>query len=325
MPYEFKENDNREKRVVAITGSGKGIGRAIAIEFAKSGYCIMINDLEQEEELKLAAEEISKIIGDNDNNKVAYVVGDISEEKIAVALIENTMKRFGRIDTLVNTAAISERVYRKRPNEMPTNATTNSFYKPSRFFTLEEYEIADTHLKGAYYCIREAAKQMVITAYEDEKKSDIRTETGAITSGGRHSIINISSPYESIPKAESDAYTFSMSGVDPFISSRVGIKSLTKTVALQLAENGIRVNAIAPGIIATDIVKKQMLEDKGRRMEREKNIPFHRIGTPEEIAKIALFLASDAASYITGSLIYADGGLSLSHSNYYLEKDIGEE
>jgi glucose 1-dehydrogenase len=325
MPYEFKENDNREKRVVAITGSGKGIGRAIAIEFAKSGYCIMINDLEQEEELKLAAEEISKIIGDNDNNKVAYVVGDISEEKIAVALIENTMKRFGRIDTLVNTAAISERVYRKRPNEMPTNATTNSFYKPSRFFTLEEYEIADTYLKGAYYCIREAAKQMVITAYEDEKKSDIRTETGAITSGGRHSIINISSPYESIPKAESDAYTFSMSGVDPFISSRVGIKSLTKTVALQLAENGIRVNAIAPGIIATDIVKKQMLEDKGRRMEREKNIPFHRIGTPEEIAKIALFLASDAASYITGSLIYADGGLSLSHSNYYLEKDIGEE
>lgn len=77
-----------------------------------------------------------------------------------------------------------------------------------------------------------------------------------------------------------------MSGVDPFISSRVGIKSLTKTVALQLAENGIRVNGIAPGIIATDIIKKQMHEDKGKRKEREKNIPFHRIGTPEEIAKL---------------------------------------
>ena len=111
-------------------------------------------------------------------------------------------------------------------------------------------------------------------------------------------------------------------GVDPFISSRVGMKSLTKTVALQLAENGIRVNAIAPGDIATDIMKKQMNENKKKRMEREKNIPFHRLGTPEEIAEIALFLASDYASYITGSLIYADGGLSLSHSNYYLEKDI---
>jgi glucose 1-dehydrogenase len=166
---------------------------------------------------------------------------------------------------------------------------------------------------------------MTITAYEDLDKRDITTKSSIVTTGSDYCIINISSPYESIPKIEADAYTFSMSGVDPFISSRVGTKSLTKTVALQLAENGIRVNAIAPGVIATDIVKKQMLEDKGRRTEREKNIPFHRIGTPEEIAKIALFLASDAASYITGSLIYADGGLSLSHSNYYLEKDIEED
>src|SRR4030095_15227429 len=68
-----------------------------------------------------------------------------------------------------------------------------------------------------------------------------------------------------IPKAEADSYTISMSGVDPFISSRVGMKSLTKTVALQLAENGIRVNAIAPGIIATDILKKQMNENKEKK------------------------------------------------------------
>ena len=103
----------------------------------------------------------------------------------------------------------------------------------------------------------------------------------------------------------------------PFISSRFGIKSLTKTVALQLAENGIRVNAIAPGIIATDIIKKQMHEDKGIFLFTESE--------PLRKAKIALFLASDVASYITGSLIYADGGLSLSHSNYYLEKDLEED
>jgi glucose 1-dehydrogenase len=95
---------------------------------------------------------------------------------------------------------------------------------------------------------------------------------------------------------------------------------------LQLADNGIRVNAIAPGVIATDkIRKKQIMEDEAKRREREKNIPFHRMGHSEEIAKIALFLASDDASYITGSLIYADGGLSLSHSNYFLEKDIEED
>ncbi|HKI10058.1 MAG TPA: SDR family oxidoreductase [Nitrososphaeraceae archaeon] len=167
---------------------------------------------------------------------------------------------------------------------------------------------------------------MVITAYEDQEKRNTTTNIGAVTAGGDCSIINISSPYESIPKIEAEAYTFSMSGVDPITSSRIGIKSLTKTVALQLADNGIRVNAIAPGVIATDkIRKKQIMEDKEKRREREKNIPFHRMGRPEEIAKIALFLASDDASYITGSLIYADGGLSLSHSNYFLEKDIEED
>jgi NAD(P)-dependent dehydrogenase (short-subunit alcohol dehydrogenase family) len=237
------------------------------------------------------------------------------------------MKRFGRIDTLINTAAISEK-YSRMSGQTSTGTLTNSLHKQaSPYFTLEEYEVADTYLKGAYYCIREAAKQMAITAHEDQDqaKEDITTKSGIVTTGADYSIINISSPYDSIPKVEADTYTFSMSGVDPFMSSRVGIKSLTKTVALQLAENGIRVNAIAPGVIATDIIKEQMLEDKGKRIEREMNIPFHRIGTPEEIAKIALFLASDDASYITGSLIYADGGLSLSHSNYYLEKDIEED
>jgi glucose 1-dehydrogenase len=327
MPDDFEYSTNHKKRVVVITGSGRGIGRAVATEFAKSGYYTMINDLEEVEELKLAAEEILKEIGDNDNvnNKVAYLIGDVSDEKIAVALIEETMKRFGRIDTLINTAAISEK-YSRRSGQTSTGTLTNSLHKQaSPYFTLEEYEVADTYLKGVYYCIREAAKQMAITAYEDQAKKDVTTKSGIVTIGADYSIINISSPYYSIPKVESDAYTFSMSGVDPFISSRFGIKSLTKTVALQLAENGIRVNAIAPGVIATDIIKKQMLEDKGKRIEREKSIPFHRIGTPKEIAKIALFLASDAASYITGSLIYADGGISLSHSNYFLEKDIEED
>jgi NAD(P)-dependent dehydrogenase (short-subunit alcohol dehydrogenase family) len=171
MPEKYEDNDNRRKRVVVITGSGKGIGRTIATEFAKSGYYTMINDLEQEEELKHAAEEISKKIGDDNNNKVAYVVGDVSQEKIAITLIEETMKRFGRIDTLVNTAAISEKVYTKRTNETSSTPATDSLYKQaSPYFTLEEYEIADTYLKGVYYCIREAAKQMVITAYEDQEK-----------------------------------------------------------------------------------------------------------------------------------------------------------
>lgn len=323
-------NNNKKKRVLVITGSGKGIGRTIATEFAKAGYYVMINDLEQEEELKHTAKEISKIIDDNNNNnnsKVAYVVGDVSEEQTAVALIEETVRRFGRIDVLINNAAISEKASTTKKTtygETP-NITSNSLDKQtSPYFTLEEYDIADLYLKGAYLCIREAAKQMVITAYEEAEKQNITTKIAA--GGGAYSIINISSPYKSIPKVEADAYTYSMSGVDPFTSSRVGIKALTKTVALQLADSGIRVNAIAPGVIATiDTINKQILEEGEKRKEKEKDIPFHRIGMPEEIAKIALFLASDDASYITGSLIYADGGLSLLRSNYFLEKDIEQD
>jgi NAD(P)-dependent dehydrogenase (short-subunit alcohol dehydrogenase family) len=195
----------------------------------------MINDFEEEEGLKHTAKEISKIIDDDNSNnsKVAYVVGDVSEEQTAVALIEETVRRFGRIDALINNAAISEKASTTKKttyNETPTT-TSNSLYKQaSPYFTLEEYEIADLYLKGAYLCIREAAKQMVITAYEEAEKQNITTKIAA--GGGAYSIINISSPYKSIPKVEADAYNYSMSGVDPFTSSRVGIKALTKTVAL---------------------------------------------------------------------------------------------
>ncbi len=327
MPDKYY-NNNKRKRVLVITGSGKGIGRTIATEFAKAGYYVMINDLEQEEELKNTAKEISKIIDDNNNDsKVAYVVGDVSEEQTAVALIEETVRRFGRIDVLINNAAISEKASTTKKTtygETP-NITSNSLdTQTSPYFTLEEYNIADLYLKGAYLCIREAAKQMVITAYEEAEKQNITTKIAA--GGGAYSIINISSPYKSIPKVEADAYTYSMSGVDPFTSSRVGIKALTKTVALQLADSGIRVNAIAPGVIATiDTINKQILEGGEKRKEKEKDIPFHRIGTPEEIAKIALFLASDDASYITGNMIYVDGGLSLSRSNYFLESKLEQD
>jgi NAD(P)-dependent dehydrogenase (short-subunit alcohol dehydrogenase family) len=84
------------------------------------------------------------------------------------------------------------------------------------------------------------------------------------------------------------------------------------------------VNAIAPGLIATES-NKMLLQNEEKRMEEERDVPFHRIGQPEEIARIALFLASDDAIYITGSLIYADGGLSLSRSNYFLESKIEQD
>jgi glucose 1-dehydrogenase len=140
-------------------------------------------------------------------------------------------------------------------------------------------------------CTREAVKYMGKSAQDDTNKND----------SNDYSIINISSVHESIPQPQAV----------PYAASKGGMEMLTKTVALELADKGIRVNGIAPGAIATDM-NKEMLEDKEQKKKKEDKIPMHRIGKPEEIAKVALFLASNDASYITGTTIYADGGLTLS-------------
>jgi len=327
--------NNNNSKVAVVIGAGRGIGKAIAKEFAKNGYCVMINDFEEEKKLKNTAEEISKIIADNNHNsKVAYIIGDVSQEQTCINLMEQTINIFGRIDVLINNASIAEKTAVRETNHTsrssssssPTNLDTSQYKQTYSYFTLEEYEIADTSLKGLYLCIREAAKRMVMQSIKEEEEEEVTKETkiGRRNNIPAYSIINISSSYDSIPKSEADAYTFSMSGVDPFTSSRAEVKALTKTVAFQLAQSGIRVNAIAPGLIATES-NIALLQNEKKRTEEEMEVPFHRIGQPEEIARIALFLASEDASYITGSLIYADGGLSLSRSNYFLESKIEQD
>jgi glucose 1-dehydrogenase len=322
--------DNNNSKVAVVTGASRGIGKAIAKEFAKSGYCIMINDFEKEEKLKSTVEEISLLVADdNYNGRVAYVNGDVSKEQTCVYLMEQTIDIFGRIDVLINNASIAEKMATRekdqasRPPSSPANLDNSRYKQPAYYFTLEEYEIADTSLKGLYLCIREAAKRMTMSSTVQEEEEN-KGKKIILHNTSAYSIINISSSYDSIPRSEADAYTVSMSGVDPFTSSRAEVKALTKTVAFQLAQKGIRVNAIAPGLIATES-NNMLTQNEKKIMGEEREIPFRRIGQPEEIARIALFLASDEASYITGSLIYADGGLSLSRSNYFLESKIEQD
>jgi glucose 1-dehydrogenase len=303
------------QRVVVVTGSGKWIGKAIATRFAKAGYKVMINDLEKEDDLKHTKEEISKIV--NDNDMIDYVLGDVSDEQISTTLIERTISKFGRIDVLVNNSSIADRVATKKEDEISKTAQNSYYQQVSPYFTLEEYEVADAYLRGAYLCIKELVNRMPTAVGNCNSRRE-----------GISSIINVSSPYESISKDEAEAYTFSMSGVNPFTASRAGIETLTKTIALQLANKRIRVNAILPGIIGTDIMGKNSQPGTvlaNKMNENEKRIPFHRVGRPEEVSEIALFLASEQASYITGSMIYADGGLSLSSSNYFLESRIEQD
>ncbi len=119
--------------------------------------------------------------------------------------------------------------------------------------------------------------------------------------GGKGKIINISSVHEEVVAP----------GTADYCASKAAVRNLTRTMALELAEDGITVNNICPGMILTPM-NQEAMDNKKARQESEQHIPLKRAGKPEEIAKVAMFLASSDADYVTGSSYFMDGGLSLS-------------
>jgi glucose 1-dehydrogenase len=147
---------------------------------------------------------------------------------------------------------------------------------------LEDFEkVMAVNLRGAYLCAREAVRHF-------------------LSRGGGGVIINNSSVHQIIPKPEYLSYSI----------SKGAMGNLTRTLALEYADRGIRVNAVAPGAIVTPI-NQAWIDDPKQRAEVERHIPLGRAGTAEEIAGVVAFLASDDASYITGQTIYVCGGLTL--------------
>jgi glucose 1-dehydrogenase len=138
-----------------------------------------------------------------------------------------------------------------------------------------------TNLRGAYMCAREAIKHMLAT-------------------GKAGSIINISSVHQIIPKPGYLGYSV----------SKGGMQNLTRTLALEYATSGIRVNGVGPGATVTPI-NRAWVDDPEKRAQVESHIPLGRAGTSEEMAAVTVFLCSDEAAYITGQTIFVDGGLTL--------------
>lgn len=205
------------------------------------------------------------------NVKAIFVKTDISSEKEVVKLIRATEKTFGTIDVFVNNAGIYPQ-------------------KPVLQMDLKLWEKTQAiNLRGTFLCCREAANLMV-------KK------------GTPGNIVNIASV---------DALHPSMVGLAAYDASKHGVWGFTKNLARELAENKIRVNAVAPGGIRTEGVEEmsggavKAAENPEAPAEAPMDVPLKRMGEPDEIATVTLFLASEAASYMTGSLVVADGGLLL--------------
>lgn len=155
--------------------------------------------------------------------------------------------------------------------------------------TLDEWNgVIKTNLTGQFLCAREAIRLF-------EQKSDVGDEAKA-----KGNIIFISSVHDVIPWA----------GHVNYASSKGGISMLMKSLALEVAQKKVRVNCISPGAIATDI-NDEVWKDEKKKAELLKLIPYKRIGQPEDIAKTAVWLASDESDYITGTTIYVDGGMTL--------------
>jgi glucose 1-dehydrogenase len=247
-----------DSKVVIVTGSDSGIGRGIALEFAREGATVVVVYAHAQAKAQEVLETIQK-----NNGKAIVIQTDVSQYQQAMGLIGQTVEQLGRLDILVNNAGME---------------IHNSFLD----YTEQQFDrVIGVDLKGAFFCAQAAAREMV------------KSKTP-----GR--IINISSVHEDIAMPNNSAYC----------CAKGGIRMLTRTICNELAPYGITVNNIAPGAIFTPIDAD--VEADPKKLEALfAEIPLHRWGQPEEIAKLAVFLASDAAAYVTGSTYVMDGGLSV--------------
>ena len=196
---------------------------------------------------------------------------DMSKEADCMRLIEETVKKYSRIDVLVNNAGVEK--------DVPVEETTLDIW----------YKILAVDLTGPFICSREAIK------YMEKQKDPI---------GG--CIINISSVHQMIPKPH----------YIPYATSKAGIEMMTRTLALELAKSNIRANVVAPGVIETPM-NILLDENEEARQKTLTQIPMGRIGNAEEVANAVEFLASAKASYITGTTLLVDGGMTLYPSFQY--------
>jgi glucose 1-dehydrogenase len=266
-----------EDRYALITGASRGIGRAIAERFAAEGAHVAINYAGSQGAAEDVLKSVQAISAENgfENRKHRVVQADVGRAEAIEAMFKDVLGAWSKLDILVNNAGIQSEY-------------------PSESYPLEEYQrIMAVNLTGALLCSQAALRHF------------LNRPTGSLGYGAetRHSggvILNCSSVHEIIPKPGYIAYSI----------SKGGMENMTRTLALEYADKGIRVNAVGPGAVDTDM-NARWINDPKMRHDVESHIPMGRSANADEMASVFAFLASDDASYITGQTIFACGGLTL--------------
>jgi NAD(P)-dependent dehydrogenase (short-subunit alcohol dehydrogenase family) len=242
------------EQIVLITGALSGIGRAVALAFAKEGASVVVSGRRDAEGKALEA-ELSGL-----GVKAAFIRADVRHEDEVRNLIDKTVARFGRLDIAVNSAG------------------TEGKPGPVTGQTAESYAATfDTNVLGTLLSMKHELRVM--------------------SPQGSGSIVNISSTYGHEGAKGASLYS----------ASKHAVEGLTKSAALEAAPSGVRVNAIAPGPTETDMLTR-FTGTAERKAALAAGVPLGRVADPDEIARAILFVASKAASFMTGQIVTVDGG-----------------
>ncbi len=243
-------------RTAIVTGSARGIGRAIAERLLSDGLRVVVSNLDAAA-ARSTAEELAGI------GPTIALPCDVTRKAEVLALVAAAERAFGGVDVLVNNAGIAT---------------------PAPFLDIDEElfdRVVAVNLKGVFLCAQAAARVMA---------------KRVVNGGLAGCIVNIASVQARIAGPE----------FVPYAASKAGVAQMTTAMAMALAPHGIRVNAVAPGSIATEMLRA-VLTPEARDAVLART-PLGRIGEASEIAAAVAFLASDQASYVTGQTLYVDGG-----------------
>jgi NAD(P)-dependent dehydrogenase (short-subunit alcohol dehydrogenase family) len=242
-------------KVAIVTGSGRGLGKAMAIALADHGAAVVICS-RTGAEAEQAAAEIAQSGG-----MAAATTVDVTDRSSCEALMRFAADTFGGLDVLVNNAG-------------------TDFIQPAADYRVEDWDaILAVNLGGYFHCAQLAAREM-------------------LSNGGGSIIMN-----------SSIASTVGIHGLLGYAAAKGAVNQLVRTMAVEWAQQGVRVNALAPGYF--DNIMANAGEEHARASKQEQVItftPMGRRGTPDELGGPVVFLASDASSYVTGHVLYVDGG-----------------
>lgn len=243
-----------KNQVALVTGAGSGIGRAVALAYARAGAAVLVSDLaapggeETVAQIRAAGGEAS------------FLAADVADAQACEALAAAAVQRYGRLDIACNNAGIGG-------EQAPTGEYSIAGWR----------QVIDVNLNGVFYCMKAQIPRM-------------------LASGGG-AIVNMASILGAVGFAGSPAY----------VAAKHGVLGLTKTAAQEYAAQGLRVNAVGPGFIHTPLIAGLEADAAVNAMLVSLH-PMGRLGRVEEVAELALWLSSPAASFVTGAYYPVDGG-----------------